>query len=194
MPPDSTVHRLPQVFTHADAERAGVSKRQLYAWRDSGQIEPLGRGLFMKAGTRGDPDLIEIAARAPDATLCLISALARHDLTDHIPDTIHVARERSRRQPRTAAPVTWHRFDQKTFAIDREEFQVASGLRLGLYGPARSIVDTFRLRHREGQDTAVEALRRWLKRRGSQPTQLLAVARHFPTSEKAIRAALEILL
>ena len=63
-----------------------------------------------------------------------------------------------------------------------------------MYGPIRSIVDTFRLRHIEGQDTAIEALRRWLGRRGNQPTDLLEMARRFPTTEKAIRAALEILL
>ena len=90
--------------------------------------------------------------------------------------------------------MTWHRFDAATFTIDRDEFEVADGYRMGVYGPIRSIVDTFRLRHIEGHDTAVEALRRWLKRRGSQPSQLLAMACHFPTSEKAIRAALEILL
>lgn len=194
MPQDSTLTRLPRIFTRADACRAGVSKRRLYDWRDSGLIEALGRGLFMRAGTRGDPDLIEIAARAPGATLCLTSALARHGLTDHIPETIHVAIERSKRPPRTAAPVTWHRFDAATFEIDRDEFVVAEGHRLGVYGPTRSIVDTFRLRHLEGHDTAVEALRRWLGRRGNHPSALLAVARHFPTSEKAIRGALEILL
>ncbi|MHC4851866.1 MAG: type IV toxin-antitoxin system AbiEi family antitoxin domain-containing protein, partial [Planctomycetota bacterium] len=157
-------------------------------------IEPLGRGLFMRAGTAGDPDLIEIAARAPSATLCLASALARHGLTDEIPDSIHVAIERSRRPPRTEAPVTWHRFDEATITIDRQEFKVTNGYTLGVYGPRRSIIDTFKLRHIEGHDTAIEALRRWLKRRGNQPSSLLATLRHFPTAERSVRAALEVLL
>jgi len=154
----------------------------------------LGRGLFMKADTEGDPDLIEVAARAPGATLCLISALARHELTDVIPGGIHVAIERNRRPPRTAAPVIWHRFDEATFAIDRDEIEVTAGYRLGLYGPTRSVVDVFRLRHIQGQETAIEALRRWLDRPGNQPSALLAMVRHFPMAEKSIRSALEILL
>lgn len=189
-----TLDRLPKVFTHADRIALGVSNRRLYAWRDEGLIEPLGRGLFMLAGTEGDPDLIEIAVRAPEATLCLASALARHGLTDQIPESIHVAIERRRRPPRTAAPVTWHRFDEGTFGIDREEFEAADGFTLGVYGPTRSVIDTFRIRHIEGQDVAIEALRRWLKRRGNQPSALLAMVRDFPSAEKSIRSALEILL
>lgn len=194
MPRNATLDQLPVVFTHADAHRRGVSTRQVYSWRDDGLIEPLGRGLFLQAGTKGDPDLIEIAARAPGATLCLGSALARHGLSDEIPDSIHAAIPRSRRPPATAAPVTWHRFDEATIHIDREEFEVADGYTLGVYGPTRSVIDTFRLRHIEGQEIAIEALRRWLRRGGNQPSKLLAMLRHFPTAEKAVRAALEVLL
>ncbi len=194
MPSAPSLRRLPAVITRADATRLGVSKRQLYAWRDEGAITPLGRGLFLKAGTPGDPDLIEVAVRAPGATLCLASALARHGLSDEIPDEIHVAIERGRRPPRTQTPVTWHQFDATTFAVGREEFRVINRLTLGIYGPIRTIIDTFRLRHREGQDVAIEALRRWLRKRGSQPSDLLAMLRHFPVAETPIRAALEVLL
>jgi predicted transcriptional regulator of viral defense system len=182
------------VFRSADIRRLSVSKRQLYGWRDQGLIESLGGGLFMKAETAGDPDLIEIAARAPTATICLISALVRHGLTDQIPATIHVAIERSKRPPRTKAPVSWHRFGEATFSIDREQIHVAEGYRLGLYGATRSVIDMFRLRHIEGHDVATEALRRWIQEPSNQPSALLSMARHFPTTEKPIRTALEVLL
>lgn len=194
VPNTPSIRRLPAVITRADASRLGISKRQLYAWRDEGVITPLGRGLFLKTGTSGDVDLIEIAVRAPGATLCLASALARHGLSDEIPDAVHVAIERGRRPPRTQAPVVWHQFDERTFAVGREELRVISGLTLGIYGPLRTIIDTFRLRHREGQDVAIEALRRWLRKRGSQPSDLLTMLRHFPVTETPIRSALEILL
>jgi predicted transcriptional regulator of viral defense system len=194
MSPPLSHSTLPAVFTTREASQLGLSGRRLYALREKGLIEPLGRGLFMRAGTQGDPDLIEIAKRALGATLCLTSALARHDLTDQIPGSIHVACKRSQRQPRTQAPVTWHRFAEATFDVGREEFTVAEGCTLGCYGPARSIIDAFRLGHLEGREVAIEALRRWLKRRGNQPSELLSMARNFPTSQKAIRSALEILL
>lgn len=88
----------------------------------------------------------------------------------------------------------WHAFDRATFEIGRMELAVGGGLTIGLYGPERSIVDAIRLRHRDGHELGVTALRRWLRRRGSSPAALLAIAGHFPQAEPALRGALEILL
>ncbi len=189
---------LPAVFTHAQARTHGISNRQLYAWRDAGLVDVVARGIYAQAGVDADSpvdfDLAEIAVRAPDATICLTSALARHGLVDDLPASIDVALRRSQRQPRTAAPVTWHRFGEATFGLGRQLLSVAPGVDIGLYDPARSIIDSFRLRHLHGQEQAVEALRRWLRRPGSQPSALLALARHFPSAEPPLRRTLEILL
>lgn len=67
-------------------------------------------------------------------------------------------------------------------------------LTIGIYGPQRCIIDAFRLRHQEGDDVAVEALRRWLRQHGAQPGKLLAMAGHFPKAQPALRAALQVLL
>lgn len=185
---------LPGVFSFTDAQRLGVSDRRLATMRSAGEIEQLGRGLYRRAEATGDPDLLEIAARAPQATLCLTSALAHHDLTDEIPAVIDIALPRTQRQPKTAAPVRWHRFDVETFKVGRELMEVG-GLTMGIYGAERTICDAFRLHHLEGTDQAIEALKRWLRRRGSQPSQLLIMAKHFgPRAETPIRQALEILL
>lgn len=192
-----TGHRiedLPLAFTHADARTRGISDRQLYAWRDNAAIETLGRGVYLRSGLDVNHDFLEIGVRAPDATLCLTSALARHELIDDIPAVIDIALPREQRQPRTDAPVRWHRFDNTTFAIDRTELDVGAGRVIGLYGPRRCIIDAFRLRHLYGTEQAVGALRRWLARREAQPSDLLRVAASFPTAERAIREALEILL
>ena len=185
---------MPAIFTHADARSRGVSDRVLYGWRDRGQVEQLARGIFVQPDLPADPDLIEIAVRAPDATLCLATALARHGLTDDIPPTIDIALPRSRRAPRTTAPVAWHRFDEDTFDIGRDEITVHGKLMIGIYDARRSIVDAFRLRHLYGEDLAVDAVRRWLARRGNQPAELLDVARHFPTAAPSLRRVLQVLL
>lgn len=69
-----------------------------------------------------------------------------------------------------------------------------SAYRIGLYGPERSIIDAFRLRHNEGTDLAHEALKRWLRRRDSSPAWLIRMAENFPKAQPALRAALEVLL
>lgn len=164
--------------------------------RRAGTIEQLGRGLYQRADTisEADPDLLEIAHRAPNATLCLTTALARHGLSDAIPARIDIALPRGRRHPRTQAPVIWHSFDPATFDIGRSELLLTAETAIGLYDPQRCLIDAFRMRHLEGTETAVEALRRWLRRPGAQPATLIAMARAFPNAEPMLRSTLEILL
>jgi hypothetical protein len=164
--------------------------------RDSGLIEAIGRGLYRRTdiGQSTDIDLLEIARRAPGATLCLTTALARHGLTDEIPATIDVALPRGQHRPATTAPITWHLFDPNTFDIGRTELALDAHSSIGLYGPDRSIIDAIRLRHREGSELGYNALKRWLGRPGSSPAELLSMALRFPQAEKALRQALEILL
>ncbi len=193
---ERTLATLPPTFSYTEARAAGLSDRRLYELRDAGVIVQLGRGLFRQSdsASEADPDLLEIAHRAPQATLCLTTALARHDLSDAIPARIEVALPRGQRHPRTQAPVTWHSFAVATFDLGRDELNLREETTIGIYSPERCIIDAFRLRHLEGPETAIEALRRWLRRRGSQPATLLEMARAFPKAEPALRAALEILL
>lgn len=184
---------LPVVFTHAQASAAGISDRALYTWRDSGAVEVLARGIFTRPDYTGDPDLTEITTRAPRATLCLSSALAHHGLTDEIPSVIDVALPRNQRPPRTSAPTSWHRFDESTFDLGRAELTIVDDIKIGIFNPERTIIDVFRLRHLHGDEQAIQALRRYL-RNARQPSELLAIARHFPSAEPELRRAMEILL
>lgn len=60
---------------------------------------------------------------------------------------------------------------------------------------SHSICDVFRFRHLEGTKQAIEALKRWLRRPGSQPSQLLALAAEMgPKASEPIRSTLQILL
>lgn len=187
---------LPAIFSYAQARRAGLSQRRIYWLRDHRLIEPLAQGTYRRADADldADPDLLEISMRAPRATLCLTSALAGQHLTDAIPSKIDIALPRGTRRPPTAAPVNWHAFAPRTFDIGRENLSLTEDARIGIYGAERSIVDAFRLRHREGPDLAHQALKRWLGRRGSSPAELIRMAEQFPKALPSLRAALEILL
>lgn len=187
---------LPSTFTYSQALAAGVSRSRLYQLRDQHLIEQVGHGLYHRtdAPWQEDIDLIEIALRAPDATLCLVSALARHGLTDLIPATIDIAIPRDRWRPAVRAPVAWHSFQPDTFALGRSTVDLGDGITFGLYSPERCIIDIFRLRHREGVDVAHEALRRWLRRPSNHPSALLDIAGHFPQVLPSLRRALEVLV
>ena len=191
----SPVQGLAATFTYAQARRAGISDRTLYRLRDTGVIQPIGHGLYRRTDINvdADIDLLEIARRARQATLCLTTALARHGLTDEIPASIDVALPRALHRPITVAPVTWHLFDPDSFAVGRTELVLDEHTTIGLYSPERSIIDAIRLRHREGPELGYVALKRWLRRPGTSPAELLAMAGRFPQAEKALRGALEIL-
>jgi predicted transcriptional regulator of viral defense system len=186
---------LPSVFTYTKARAAGISAERLYSYRDQGVVQQIGRGLYQWADAPpNDHDLMEVAHRASRGTLCLVSALARHGLTDIIPARIDVAIPRGNRTPALRSPVNFHVFARKTFGLGREELEVGEGASVGLYSAERSLVDVIRLRHREGSDVAWEALRRWLRRKGSRPAALLKIAKQFHGAERAVRNALQVVL
>src|SRR6185312_16357375 len=104
------------------------------------------------------------AGQRPRATLCLRSALVRHDLIDDIPAAIDIALPRNSEAAHTRAPISWHWFDARTFDIGRELLDLDEATSIGQYSAERSIIDAFRLRHLEGPELGNQALRRWLRR------------------------------
>jgi hypothetical protein len=183
---------LPDTFRFSDAlER--ISERQLRNLIAHGDIEAISRGIYRKADAMGDDDLLEIAAKSEAATLCLRSALARHNLIDDIPVEYDVAIPRGSWAPQTNAPVKWRHFAKDTFELGRDQLALDDHHSIGIYSAERSIIDAFRLRHLDGADLANDALKRWL-RQGGQPSELLRLSNSFPRSASAIRKTMEILL
>jgi predicted transcriptional regulator of viral defense system len=157
----------------------GVHTDALYSLRDSGRIVELGRGLYRlaEAGEAEHPDLALVAARAPDAAVCLISALSYHDITTQIPSSVHLAVPRGSYHGITlSTPVTVYRFDPKTFNKGLETHRVA-GSPVKIYSVARSVVDCFKFRNKLGLDVALEALRLARQRKRVQNRELLHYAR-----------------
>lgn len=183
---------LAPVFRYSEALKE-INESQLRRLIADGAISPIARGLYRKADWLGDDDLLEIAAKTSRATICLRSALARHDLIDDIPAEMDIAVPRGAWTPQLSTPISWHHFDTDTYDIGRDGLELNGGGMLGLYSAERSIIDSYRLRHLTGADMANESLRRWL-RQGGQPSRLLGMARSFPRALTPIRHALEILL
>jgi predicted transcriptional regulator of viral defense system len=177
-----------------DSLGIGISKSALYRAARAGEYDRIARGIYRPADApAADWDWIEAATRRRDATICLTSALAIHDLTDAIPDALDVAIPRGARIPATQAAISWHLFAKETFDLGRTQIPIpGSDLQIGLYSPERCIVDTFRLRGNLGYDLGREALREWL-RRGGKPAQLMAIAVRLPRAKGPVLQALELL-
>ena len=183
------------ILTLEQSRAVGLSKDQVYRMVESGQLERIGRGVYVRPGLI-DPAFESLAAATalqPAATLCLTSALVHHDLSDAIPTGTDIALPRGTRHPAGFAHVTWHSFDPDTFDVGRTPLDTA-GQRVAVYSAERTLVDTFRLAHQEGADVANTALRRWVTRPGSSPAALLHVAAAFPQALPRLRQALQVLL
>ncbi len=157
----------------------GVHTDALYTLRETGKIIELARGLFRLAEAKEAeyPDLAIVAARAPAAAVCLISALSYHGITTQIPSSIHLAvPQGSYHRIKLSVPVTIYRFDPKTFTNGLESKRIG-GIPLKIYSAARTIVDCFKFRNKLGLDVALEALRLGRQRMRIQNRELLHYAR-----------------
>ncbi len=181
-------------ITPSTAARAGLSRAGLYRAAESGAMTRVARGIYLPEDAPvADWGMIEAATRRPESTICLTSALAYHDLTDAIPDTLNIAIPRGTRSPTTEQAITWHQFDTETFDLGREEIPIeGTDLRIGLYSPERCIADAFRLRGQLGYETARDALKEWL-RRGGKPNHLMQLALQLPRTKTPLLQALEML-
>jgi predicted transcriptional regulator of viral defense system len=157
----------------------GVHTDSLYALREKGQIVELGRGLYRVADALEAeyPDLAVVAARAPNAAVCLISALSYHGITTQIPSSIHLAVPRGTyKRIRLSIPITVYQFNTKTFTEGLESHRIG-GMPVKIYSVARTVVDCFKFRNKLGMDVALEALRLARQRKRVQNRALLRYAR-----------------
>jgi len=183
-----------KALTPSTAARAGLSRSGLYRGARAGRLDRIARGIYLPAKAPAtDWDQIEAATRRPEATICLTSALAYHDLTDAIPGALDVAIPRGSRIPASTGAIAWHHFDRATFEIGHEEIAIpGSDQTIGIYSPERSIADAFRLRGDVGYELAGDALREWL-RRGGKPARLIEIASQLPRAKSPVLQALEML-
>lgn len=171
-----------------------LSRSSLSRGVKAGRLDRVARGIYLPSDAPPmDWDQLEAATRRPDATICLISALAHYDLTDEIPDALDMAIPRGTRTPQTQGAIRWHQFHKGTFDLGREEILIPGSSQLiGIYSPERTIVDCFRLRSTVGYETARDATKEWL-RRGGKPAQLIQLATRLPRAKSLVLDTLEMI-
>jgi len=163
----------------SEALRFGIDPRMLYTLRDAGTVEQLARGLYRLADLPplSNPDLIITAHKVPQCVVCLVSALAHHELTTQIPHAVHLALESGSRRPRLSFPpvrVFW--FSGPAWS-EGVEVHLLDGTPVRIYGPEKSVADAFKFRRKLGLDLAIEALKVHRTRPGFDVNRLLHYAR-----------------
>ncbi len=177
-----------------EAIALGIHPRTLYQLRDEQRVVAVSHGLYRLADLPelANPDLVPVASRIPQAVICLISALAFHEITTEIPHEVFIALPRTVKRPRLDYPplrVFWFSGDALTAGIEEHNIDNVS---VKVYGPEKTVADCFKFRHRIGLDVAIEALKLCRERKGSTPRKLLQYAR-ICRVERIMRPYLEAL-
>lgn len=164
----------------------GVTAATVSRMKASGDIVQLGRGLYQIADAPIDAhhSLVEAAKLVPKGVICLVSALAFHDLTDTTPSRIWMAIGPKDRLPRgKALPLQFVRFAGAHLTSGVEQHMI-EGVPVRIYSPAKTIVDLFRYRQTQGRryqrspglNLALEGLKEALRKRKATPSEIARLA------------------
>jgi len=173
------IRQLDGAFRTAEAIKAGVHPQTLYALLHSGIIERLSRGVYKLADTEqvSQPDLVIVATRIPQAVICLVSALAFHEMTSQIPHEVSFAIAKGAETPRIDfPPISVHRFSGEALTAGVQKHEI-DGVTVRIFCPEKTIADCFKFRNKIGMDIALEALKLYKARKGFNSSELIKFAR-----------------
>lgn len=128
---------------------------------EEGLLERVGYGLYSLAD--GDfnqaQSWIEVAVKAPKGVLCLLSALAFHELTTQNPFEVWLAVPRDAHRPKIETVQTrLFRFAPNVYEAGIETHLIG-GVEIKVYSAAKTVADCFYYRSTVGLDVAMEAMR-----------------------------------
>lgn len=178
----------------SEALRLGIHPGTLYTLRDAGELDQIGRGLYRLADLPplSNPDLVVVARKIPQAVICLISALAFHELTLQIPHVVDITlASHTERSILKQPPIRVYWYSGLAFTEGVEVHQI-DAVSVKIYGPEKSLADAFKYRNKIGLDVALEALKFFRQRPIFNADKLLHYAR-ICRVEKIMRPYLEAL-
>ena len=148
-------------FRPRDIKPLGISFRQLQRLVSQTTVQKLGEGLYRLSEV--EPTELEtiamVASAAPNAIVCLLTALRVHEIGTHSPHEVWIAIDRKGRKPtRVPTKLRIVRFSgvMLTYGVTQRSML---GVPVSITSPARTVVDCFRYRNKVGIDVAMEALR-----------------------------------
>lgn len=166
------------IIRTTEAIKKHIHPRTLYSLRDKGTLEQVSYGLYkLKQSKVSNPDLITVTLRAPNGVICLISALAFHNLTTQIPHKVWVAIKRDASRPKiNCPPVSIHQFSSQSFSSGIEKYNFDK-IPVKIYNPEKTIADCFKFRNKIGMSIVLEALAFYKERKKFNPAKLTKYAK-----------------
>lgn len=144
-----------------DLDAIGAPRVVLTRLTASGALVKIDRGLYSltQHSINENESLVIVAAKVPQAVICLLSALQFHELTTQLPRQVWIAMPRGSHLPRLDyPPLRMVQFSSEAYA-NGIEIHEQGNCPIRVYSAAKTIADCFKHRNAIGLDVALEALK-----------------------------------
>ena len=150
-----------------DLEALGIPREYLLRLHRQGKLSRTGRGIYTlpDAAVTERHSYAEVAKRVPEAILCLLSALAFHELTTQSLAEVWIALGKGARKPAILSPsLRVVRLTGPALSEGVEKHTV-EGVPVRVYSAAKTVADCFKFRNKIGLYVAIEALKDSLRQK-----------------------------
>ncbi len=155
-------------LTTREVVAAGIHSQALSRLVREGVLERVGLGRYrLPAAPVSEHHGLALAAAAvPRGVVCLLSALAFHEVGTQAPAEVWIALDRRARRPAVSyPPLRVVRFSGEALTEGVEKHRI-EGVDVHITSVAKTVADLFKYRNKVGLDVALEALREgWRDRR-----------------------------
>ncbi len=169
--------------TARDLAALGVPRAHLQRLCARGDLIRVGRGVYRGADSETTElaSVAEVAKRAPQVVMCLLTALQFHGLTTELPHEVWVLIHNRARTPRIQGQRLHVVRASGAAATYGVEVRAIEGVEVRVTSPAKTVADCFRYRDHVGLEVALAALRDYRRkgrgRRGFSVDAVVEAAR-----------------
>ena len=162
----------------ATLAKAGIASSVLARLTRQGVVVRVKRGLYRWHNTDSSSSLVEATRIVPNGVVCLLSALAIHQLGTRTPWEAQLAIPRSSRKPVMPdyPPIRLFYYADAQYQTGIMTEQI-DGVNIRVYDPEKSLCDCARYRNKIGMDVFREAVTEYLRRSGRDIDKLLSYAK-----------------
>ncbi|NGX53252.1 MAG: hypothetical protein KR126chlam5_01565 [Candidatus Anoxychlamydiales bacterium] len=169
------------ILTMSEALKLKIHRRELYLLRDKGQLDLICRGLYRLKNMPelSLPDFIPVSKKIHKGVICLISALAFHEITTQIPHFVYVALPQDAHKPVISyPPMRFFWYSNKLLTMGVEIHKI-DGCNIKIFDIEKTLIDCVKFRNKIGMDVVLEALKMYWREKKTNIDKLMEYAKVF---------------
>ena len=162
-----------------DIEAIGLPREYLVRLHRKGKLNRPSRGIYTlpDANVTERHSYAEVAKRVPEGAICLLSALAFHEMTTQSPASVWIALRKGARTPALVSPSLRIVRLSGASLIRGIEDHTIEGVPVRVYSAAKAVADCFKFRNKIGLDVAIEALKDCLRQKKASVNEIYRYAK-----------------